>query len=124
MGAERVRGQRFGQSASDLGLAVAGHQAMQLLDLAFEVDATTSHFLQVQAGLGCETGDAILAGDRAGPRALWAAICSMCAGSSMARRLSKQRSWRAISMLSAKTRTAESLARTITLLPTWAGGTE
>src|SRR5271166_1799783 len=66
-GAEGAGGQSFGQAAGDLGLAVAGHQALELLDLAFEVDAPSGDFLQVHARFGGEAGDAILAGDRFGP---------------------------------------------------------
>src|SRR5260370_4358572 len=69
-GAEGAGSEGLGHAAGDFRFAVPGHQAMELLDLALEVDGPTGDFLQVHASLGGEAGDAILAGDRERPLAL------------------------------------------------------
>ena len=56
-GAEGAGGEGLGHAAGDLGLAVQGDQALELLDLAFEADATAGDLLQVDARLGGEAGE-------------------------------------------------------------------
>src|SRR3984957_4554957 len=110
-GAEGASRERLGQAASHLRLAVHRHEAVELLDLAFEADATPGDLLQVHARFGGEVGDSILAGAREGTGALLLGdLLDVSAVLDPA--------------LSARTRTTESLTRIITVFPTWAGGTE